>query len=144
VSVPRLELTIVRASLVLLMGLVLAGCGAPRGEGFRPEVADPSKGVVYVFREPRTLGGRPVSVYINQELEADLQTGQYLARVVPPGEYFVRAEDGGSAVRQARVNAGDAVYFRVRAGRFGRSVSVDIPEADYGRRLIARSTRIPE
>jgi hypothetical protein len=128
--------------LAALVGAWLGGCAArPRGDAFTPEIADGAKAVVYVFREGRVLGGRPVIVYINQEPAGELAPGQYLAKVVEPGEYFVRAEDGGSAVRQARVKAGDAVYFRVRAGRFGRVVEVDLPGTEEGRRLIARTGR---
>lgn len=133
-----------RCGVLILLLLTLGGCAvAPRGEAFQPEIADDSKAVVYIFREPRTLGGREVSIYLNQTHRGELGPGQYLAEVVPPGEYFVRAENGGSAVRQATVRAGDAVYFRIHAGRFGRSITIDLPPSTEARRIIARTTRTP-
>lgn len=124
----------------------LGGCAArPRGEAFQPEVADGSKALVYVFREARGFGGgAPVTIYINQRMEGELLPGEYLARVVEPGEVFVRAENGGSSVRQAQVNAGDAAYFRVQAARFGSAIVVDLPETEQARRLITRTGRARE
>jgi hypothetical protein len=130
--------------LLVLVGLVLAGCAAgPRPDGFQPEIADESKSVVYIFREARALGGRPVGIYLNQRFVGELNPGRYLVQVVEPGEYLVRAEDGGSAVRQVQINAGDTAYFRVQAGRFGRNITVDLPETVQARRLIARTVRAP-
>jgi hypothetical protein len=120
----------------------LVGCrAAPRGAAFQPEVADGSRAVVYIYREPRRFGGKPISVYVNQEHAGELLPGQYMARVVAPGECFIRAECVGSAVRQAAVRAGDAVFFSVQTGRFGRIVSVEIPEVSEARALIAGTVR---
>ena len=134
-----------RITIGALLVLWLSGCaGTPKGDPFQPEIADDTKGVVYIFREPRAMGGRPVTVYVNQEPVGELSPGQYLARVVPPGECFVRAESSGSAVRQAELKPGDAVFFRVRAGRWGRQVSIDLPDVSEARSLIAGTVRVPD
>jgi hypothetical protein len=131
-------------SLVLLWLFAGQGCAsAHRGDAFQPEVADSSKAVIYIFRQSRGLSSRPADVYINQRHEGELAPGQYLARVVPPGEYFVRAADNGEAVRQVVLRAGDTVYFRIQTSRFGRILDMDLPEAAEARELIARTGRAP-
>ena len=127
----------------LMLVLMLCGCaGAPKGEAFRPEIVDPAKGVIYIYRTGP--GSRPVPIVINQRVEASLRPGEYVARVVEPGEYFVRAEGEISAVRQAKVVRGDAVYFEVRTGRWSTRPSIEVPDNPTARERSARSSRVEE
>jgi hypothetical protein len=131
----------VLAICVSAAAFTLGGCaGPPRGEAFRPEIADPAKGVVYVYRTGR--GSRPVTIVINQHAQGALLPGQYMARVVEPGEYFVRAEGQTSAVRQANLVRGDAVYFEVRTGRWNTRAEMEVPDNQSARERIARSRRL--
>jgi hypothetical protein len=123
--------------------LALSGCAAPpAGEAFRPEIVDPAKGVIYIYRTGK--GTRPVTIVINQRAEGALLPGEYMARSVEPGEYFVRAEGQTNAVRQARVVKGDAVYFEVRTGRWSTRPTIEMPDNPSARERIARATRAPE
>jgi hypothetical protein len=130
--------------LALACGLTAAlnaSCAAPpHGEAFRPEIADPAKGIIYIYRTGR--GTRPVPIVINQKTEGALLPGQYLVRVVEPGEYFVRAEGQAAAVRQARVIRGDAVYFEVWTGRWSTRPTMEMPDNLTARERIASSRRL--
>jgi hypothetical protein len=83
-----------------------------------------------------------VPIVINQKTEGALLPGQYLARVVEPGEYFVRAEGQASAVRQARIIKGDAVYFEVRTGRWSTRPTMEMPDNLTARERIAGASRL--
>jgi hypothetical protein len=132
-----------RILLVLAMigaALAPAGCATPpKGEAFRPEIVDPARGVIYIYRTGR--GSHPVPIVINQKSEGELLPGQYMARVVDPGEYFVRAGAEGSAVRQAKVVHGDAVYFEVHTGRWNNRATMEVPDNITARQRIARASR---
>jgi hypothetical protein len=128
------------SGLVVLAAVVLGACAAPpSGEAFRPEIVDPAKGVIYIYRTGK--GSRPVPIVINQRVEGSLLPGQYLARSVEPGDYFVRAQGQTSAVRQARVVKGDAVYFEVITGRWSTRPVIEVPDNPSARERIARSVR---
>jgi hypothetical protein len=130
----------------LAVAAVLTGCSGPKGPAFQPEVSDPSKAALYVFRE--TKGGldqSAVEISINQQAAGALHPGQYLVRIVPPGEYFVRAASKSSMVRVVKLVAGDVVYFRVTTEPFdGKRPLLDILDSDTARRIIAATTRVGE
>lgn len=123
------------------------GCGArPRGPAFQPEIVDPGKAVVYVFRDPKAgLNPAPVLISIDQHEVGELDPGQYVAKVVAPGEHLVRAERGRGTVLSATVVKGDVVYFRVTTPPFkGRAPVLEIMDSETARRSIAGTTRATE
>jgi hypothetical protein len=130
-------------SCVLVAGaaaLPLGCAGSPRGEAFQPEVVQPDQAVMYIYREPRTMGGKPVRVTVNQQEVAELRPGQYVATVVTPGAFLVRAEGSASSgARELKMKAGDVAYLRISGNA---KPEVDEPEPDVARRSIARTTQI--
>jgi hypothetical protein len=123
------------------------GCGSQaRGPAFQPEVVDPGKAVVYVFRDPKAgLNPAPVLISVDQHEVGDLDPGQYIATVVAPGEHLVRAERGRGTVLSAKVVEGDVVYFRVTTPPFkGRAPVLEIMDSETARRSIAGTTRAGE
>jgi hypothetical protein len=127
--------------LAVLVALGIGGCAGGRGEPFTPEVVDPSRAAVYVFREAG-LGSKPVTVFINQEPAGSLLPGQYLCRTVPAAEALVRVEGEGSAVRPVKLAPGDSAYLEVRvpALRAARPV-LEVVESDAARRRLSNTTR---
>lgn len=127
------------AWVFLLSLLALPGCaGAPRGEAFQPEIVEPSRAIIYIYREPRLIGNRPVSVFVNQQAAGQLRPGQYMARVLPPGTYLVRAEASTSAVREIRLVPGDAAYLQITGAA---KPQIQLPDSGVARDRIAKTTR---
>jgi hypothetical protein len=125
----------------VLVAVIVAGCrAAPTGEAFRPEVADPARAVIYIYH----AGGRPVSVFIDQRPEGRLSRGEYLVRMVDPGDHFIRVEGGSMAVRRAVLVAGDAVYMEVSTSRLTGRAILEMPDTDLARRRIARARKVEE
>ena len=122
--------------------LVLGGCGgAPRGEAFRAEVADPAQGVLYVFREGGS--GPAIDITIDQEPRGSLKPGTYVAVVLPPGEHLVRASGRSEATRAVRLAPGESAYLRVTTPGFTpRRPDIDQPETARARAMIARTVRV--
>jgi hypothetical protein len=127
---------------VLLM-MILGGCGsAPRGEAFRPEVADPEQGVLYVFREAVHLTHPAVRLVLDQDPVGELRPGEYVALVVKPGEHFLRVESGSEDTRKVRLIPGESAFVRVVTQRFeGERPTLDQPESERARQMIARTVR---
>jgi hypothetical protein len=120
------------------------GCAAPpRGEPFEPEVVDPSRAVLYVFRDAQAgLRRRPIRVYINQEPAGTLLPGQYLSRAVPAAEVLVRVEGDASAARPVVLQPGDAAYMQVRTPALGPTrPTLELIESETARRILAGTTR---
>lgn len=129
------------ALLLILLAALLQGCAtSPSGDAFQPEIVEPSRAVMYIYREPG-FGGRPVRVFINQELAGELNRGQYLARTVEPGNYIIRVEADSSMAREIRVRAGDAAYVRILGNH---KPTIDEPETEVARRGIARTVRLAD
>ena len=123
---------------------VLAGIGCasrPAPEPFRPEVVVGDQAAIYLYRT-RGMGG-PVRVAMDGQDIGDLGTGQYLVRLVTPGEHIVRAEGGSSVARSVRVIAGEAGYVEVSTGGFGRHPTLTTPDDTTARARIAGLTRVP-
>jgi hypothetical protein len=135
----------VRMSVLALMvcSAMPLGCAAPpAGEAFQPEIVEPAKAVIYIYREPKAgLGRRGVQVFVNQKAEGELLPGQYLARAVAPGPYLVRVESGSSMVREVRVVPGDVAYLQIVGN--ARPL-IELPDSATARRQIARTTRQAE
>lgn len=139
-------LWIVRAATVALIACasLLSGCAggrAGRGDAFRPEPVAGDQGAVYVYRE-RGPGG-PVRVFIDQTYVGDLNSGEYLVRVVTPGEQIVRVERGSSMARSTILIAGQAAYFEVRTRGLGKHPELNVPDEESARMRIASSARVP-
>src|SRR5437016_7335594 len=67
----------------LAAGLMSGGCAGAGASGrFQPEIVEPTQAVLYIYREPRVLGQRPVRVFVNQQPVGELRPGQYTAVVV--------------------------------------------------------------
>ena len=96
---------------VALAGVGCAGAGRS-ADGFQPEVVEPTRAVLYIYREPR-FGGKPVRVFVNQDPVGELRPGQYMVWIVTPGSFLVRAEGQASAARQVVLREGDAAYLRI-------------------------------
>jgi len=120
-----------------------AGCAsAPRGEAFQPEIVDPTRAVVYAYRLPkRGLSVRRAQIYVDAQPAGELLPGQYLARVLSPGTYLIRAEAGSSTAREIRLVAGDIAYVQVVGAS---KLVIELPESSIGRKDITRTTRAPE
>jgi hypothetical protein len=131
--------------LVVIVLLVMTGCAAQRGEPFTPEVVDPSRAVVYVFREPGAgLRSKPVKVFINQEPAGTLLPGQYLCRTVPAAESLVRVEGDSSSARPVRLSPGDAAYLQVVIPAIGPvRPTLELIESEPARRALSNTTRTP-
>lgn len=132
--------------LVLFIGLGtsgLAACAArPSGEPFRPEVVDPGRAVIYIFREPRNLRSPPMRVVVDQRPVGRLRAGAYIPVVVEPGSHLVRVEGLAEASREVAVEPGGSAYLRIGTPRVRRRLPViDEPDPDTGRRLIAETIR---
>jgi hypothetical protein len=131
-------------AFVAVAALLMSACASsPPGATFEPEVVDPNKAVMYVFRPTGGgLGARTFQVFINQELVGTLRPGQYLSHVAAPGEYFVRVESESSMVQRVKLVPGDVAYLRVGTAPFAQGKpTVDFPESDVARHLISRTTR---
>jgi len=123
---------------------VLGGCASPpKGEPFQPEVVDPSRAVLYIFRDAQAgLRRRPIEVFINQEPVGTLLPGQYLSRTVPAAEALVRVEGDASAARPVRLLPGDAAYMEVRTPALGPTrPTLELLESEAARRILAATTR---
>lgn len=134
-------------TMVAMCAMVLVGSCAspPLGEPFSPEVVDPARAVVYVFRD--AAGGlrtRPVQVFINQESVGTLLPGQYLSRSVPAAEAIIRVEGDASSARPVRLQPGDAAYVQVRTPAFGPTKpTLEILGSEPARRILSSTTRVP-
>jgi hypothetical protein len=127
-------------ALLLAGGVGPAGCAsAPRGEAFQPEVVEPSRAVMYIYRLPKQgLAVRRAQIYVDQEPVGELFPGQYMARVVSPGTYLVRVEAESSTAREVRMVPGDIAYLRVNGAS---KLTIDLPESATARQQINRTTR---
>jgi hypothetical protein len=103
--------------LMLLWCLPSGGCAA-RGPVFSPVVAPGDDGVVYVYRRGAVLEGRDVKIFIDAEYVGRLGAGEYVARVVAPGERLIRAERKRELVVAAPVARGESVFYEVKIGAF--------------------------
>jgi hypothetical protein len=130
--------------MMLALVVLTAGCaGTPRGEPFQPEIVDPARAVVYVFRDgPARLRAKPVKVFINQEPAGPLLAERYLSKVVAPSEVIVRVEGESSSAHSVVLRAGDAAYLRVIVPRLGGvKPTIEVVDGETARAALARSTR---
>jgi hypothetical protein len=132
------------ALLACVAAALLSGCSTSSGQKFQPEVSDPKKGLLYVFRESGGLMQSGVEISINQQVAGELHPGQYLVKSLPPDEYFVRAAAKSNMVRAVKLVEGDVVYLRVTTQSFGRKPHLDFPESDVARHMIANTTKLAE
>src|ERR1043165_5382069 len=130
--------TMKNAMTAVLASAVLAGC-ASRGEKFRPEAVAGDQAAIYVYRTGGGWGS--VRVVIDQQDAADLRSGEYIVRIVKPGEHLVRAEGSSIMARTASLVPGDAAYFEVSKGMGG--LALNVPEESVARRKIAGSSKVP-
>lgn len=103
--------------LMLFLCLASGGCGA-RGPVFSPVVAPGDDGVVYVYRRSAAFEGRDVKIFIDAEYVGRLGAGEYVVRVVAPGERLIRAERKRELVVAAPVARGESVFYEVKIGAF--------------------------
>ncbi len=132
--------------LVAAISIFMSGCvSPPAGEPFVPEVVDPSRAVVYVFRDAAPgLRQRPVKVFINQEAAGTLLPGQYVSRAVPAAEVLVRVEGDTSAARPVLLRPGDAAYMEVRTTNLGPTrPTLEVVDSEAARRILSSTTRVP-
>lgn len=136
-----------RSVLLLILSLcayLVPGC-ASRGEHFQPAMAAPEQAVIYIFRTSNNhLRKSPIQLFVNQEEVGEIYAGQYLAHVVAPGEYLVRAESNTSMVRSVKMHAGDVVYFQITTGALDNKPVIELPEPELARRLIAGTRQAPQ
>jgi len=131
-------------ALTLLLVAWGAGCaGKPSGKGsFQPALVEPNRAVIYVFRPS---GGRSAStttqVFLNQDAEGEIRSGEYIQCIVEPGSYLVRVEANSSMVRGVTLIAGDVAYLMVTMKRGAKPVIEDT-EPELARRLIAGTERV--
>jgi hypothetical protein len=129
-------------ALVTIAMFSVPGCSStPKGEPFRPEVIAGDQAVIYVFRE-RGMG-RAVRIVLDQHDVGELRTGEYLVRVVKPGEHFIRAEGVSSVAVDVNLLEGDAAYVQVDTWGLGGHPALTMPDERAARQRIAGSARIP-
>ncbi len=136
-----------RTAVAVGIGMLGWGCASPpSGEAFQPEIVDPSRAVVYVFRpDQQGLRRRPVKVYINQQPLGALLPGQYLSVTVPAAEAVVRVEADASAARPVRLQPGDAAYMQVNMPGLGPArPTLDLIDSETARHVLAGATRAPQ
>jgi hypothetical protein len=61
-----------------------------------------------------------------------------MARVVEPGDYFVRVEADSSSAREVWLHGGDVAYLQIVGNA---KPTIEEPESEVARRAIARTTR---
>jgi hypothetical protein len=124
------------------LGSSVGGCrSGQRGDSFRPEVVAGDQAAIYVYRE-RGMGGA-MRVVIDQQDAGDLKAGQYLVKIVKPGEHIVRAEGVSSVARSVLVGAGDAGYVELASSGLGKHPILSTPDEATARERIAGSARVP-
>lgn len=134
----RIGLTRIGAVVGLVAGA--GGCASDRAQ-FRPAQLNGGDSVLYVYRNGGGLGsGGAVGVYVNQERIGEVHGGQYLARVVPPGEFLVRVEGNSSAVSRVKLVAGDSAFLRVESGGWPGKTTIEDVASAVGQREIAGTT----
>ncbi len=126
---------------LVFLTVMVASCARPKGTSFRPEVVEPSKAVVYVYRLPRSWAGRPVLVSIDQQLVGRLDAGQYLARQVEPGQRVVLIVGESDAVRQVSLIAGDSAFLEVHSSYWDGRPTVDLLDEQAAKSRIAQTGR---
>lgn len=129
--------------LILSAALGGGGCSSRPGEAFRPAFLQDDQGVIYVFRSPGTFNGSIVRVFINQEPVGTLRTGEYLACLVAPGEYFVRVEAVSSSAVRVGLTGGESAYVRVSAAAVRPTPIMEIVQESDGIVLISRTRLAP-
>lgn len=134
-------MTSLRAGAILVLAVVLGGCGGAKGPAFRPEVVEPSKAVIYVYRPPRSWAGSLVGVSIDQKFVGRLDAGQYLAQPVDPGVRVVRVDGSSDAVRQIRLIAGDSAFLEVRSSYWDSSPTILLLDEPAARERISHTGR---
>ncbi|MBC7772945.1 MAG: hypothetical protein H7210_10655 [Pyrinomonadaceae bacterium] len=136
-----------RALLCLLIGLGSLGstsCTTRPGQAFRPAFLEGDQNVIYVFRSPGTFNGSRVRVFINQELVGTLQTGEYLAHEVGPGEFFVRVEAVSSSAVRVNFVGGESAYLQVSAAAVRPTPVIEIVQNDRSVELISATQLAPD
>lgn len=120
---------------------VLGGCAGTKGPVFQPEVVDPAKAVIYVYREPRSWAGRPVEVSIDQKFLGRLDAGQYLAETVDPGQRVVRVAGSSDAVRLVRLVPGDSAFLEVQSSYWNERPTIELIDEATARSAISHTGR---
>jgi hypothetical protein len=129
------------AAVLVWAFLLGAGCAGPKGPAFRPEVIEPARAVIYVYRPPRSWAGRAVGVSIDQREVGRLDAGQHLAVQVDPGEHVIRVEGSSDAVREVRLIEGDSAFLEVRASAWDERPAITLLDEEAARRRIAHTGR---
>src|SRR5262245_442229 len=93
----RVSHVVDRVWIVAVLILSAACAGARRGEAFRPEVVAGDQAAMYVYCD--RSAGTAVRVFVDQQDAGELRPGEYIVRVVKPGEHFVRVEGSSSMAR---------------------------------------------
>lgn len=121
--------------------LLPLGCAAARsGDAFQPEVVQPDQAVLYIYRESHGIANRSLRISVNQQDLGELRSGEYLAAVVTPGAFLVRASSSSSsAARELRLHGGDVAYLRVTGNA---KPAIDEPETDVAQSEIAKTRRL--
>lgn len=129
--------------LIAFVSLVCTGCASRPGEAFRPAFLEGDQNVIYVFRSPGAFNGSKVRVFINQEPVGTLQTGEYLACVVTPGEFFIRVEAVSSTAVRVRFIGGESAYLQVSAEAVRPTPAIEVVESERGVELISATRLAP-
>lgn len=131
---------------MLLMAACLSALPACRGtrgggaESFRPEPIAGDQAAIYVYRGKGMGSPR---VFIDQQDLGDLRRGEYLVRVVRPGEHFIRVEGASDMARSVMLLEGDAAYFEVTTSGWGKHPTLTMPDEATARARIGSASRIP-
>jgi hypothetical protein len=100
--------------------------------------------VIYVFREPGAFNGSVLRVYIDQEYAGSLRTGQYLAKIEPPGEHLVRIEGSSSVVSRVVFVGGESAYLQVDAAGHDPRPRIMVRESQEGMEMVSRTSLAPD
>jgi hypothetical protein len=124
----------------MLIGLSgFGGCSSAEGPPFRPEVVEPARAVIYIYRPPRSMAGSEVEVSIDQVFVGRLGAGQYLAQPVEPGLRMVRVVGSSDAVREISLVAGDSAFLEVHSSYWNERPEIDVVDGPEARDRIAQT-----
>jgi hypothetical protein len=120
----------------------LLSCAGSRGrDSFRPEPIAGDQAAVYIYRA-RSMGA-PVRVALDQQDAGELRGGEYLVRIVKPGEHIVRVEGASVVALSAELVPGDVAYFEITTKNWGKHPAITTPEEAVARGRIAGAVRVP-
>lgn len=132
-------------SLLLAVGLLLAGCGANTYQMkelayVAPETPGPNETLIYVFRENSGFGGaRKFAIIDNDTIVAVLTPGTFSHFTVPSGEHEIVAYLAPSPMMHYRVMpaAGKTVYLFCKMG-YTSGMYIEVIDETKAKALLAQ------